>query len=110
MNIMRMLAAVGLALLILPACGDSGDSHPPDAGKLVVDYPLTGSVFPPEFVPPTFLWHDDTAGVVTWRVEFAFADGEPAIIRELDGPPPPTGEIDPAAVGENNVIYEGTDY
>jgi len=110
MNIMRMLPAVGLVLLVLTACGDSEDSPPPDTGELVVDYPLTGSVFPPEFVPPTFLWHDDTADVVTWRVEFAFADGERAVIRELDGPPPPTGEIDPAAVGENNVIYEGTDY
>ena len=26
---------------------------------LVVDYPLDGSVFPPEFVPPTFVWHDE---------------------------------------------------
>ena len=25
---------------------------------LTVDYPLDESVFPPEIVPPTFLWHD----------------------------------------------------
>ena len=34
------------------------------AAPVVVDYPLAGSVFPPDLVAPTFLWHDDTADAI----------------------------------------------
>src|SRR5581483_12247070 len=27
--------------------------------RLAIDYPLEGSLFPPEIMAPTFLWHDD---------------------------------------------------
>ena len=40
-------------------------------GRLAIDYPLTGSVFPPEFPPPTFLWRDTVPGVNVWIVEAA---------------------------------------
>ena len=31
------------------------ENHPT---SLTIDYPLNGSVFPPEITPPTFLWRD----------------------------------------------------
>ena len=43
-------------------------------GPLTIDYPLDESVFPPEIVPPTVLWHD-ASGADAWFVEVAFADG-----------------------------------
>jgi len=106
----RAVLAIGLAVLVTMACGDPGEVSKSGSAGLVIDYPLDGSVFPPEFVPPTFLWHDDTGGVVSWQVEFAFADGKPGLSRRVAGAPPPPGEIDPDAVGVNNDLYEGTEY
>jgi Flp pilus assembly protein TadD len=36
--------------------------------KLTVDYPLPGSIFPPEITPPTFLWHDSSTAS-HWVIE-----------------------------------------
>ena len=110
MSSMRAVLAFGLALLATMACGDSGSAPKADSAGLAIDYPLDGSVFPPEFVPPTFLWHDDTESAASWRIEFSFADGEPARSVVAEGAPPPKREIDPAAIGVNNELYEGTAY
>jgi len=81
------------------------------AAELIVDYPLDESVFPPEFLPPTFLWHDPEPRVDTWLIEIAFSDGSSKAITVLvPGAPPPKGEIDPEAIGKTNEVYEGTDY
>jgi len=78
---------------------------------LTVDYPLDESIFPPEFVPPTFLWHDEAEHADTWLVTVEFASGASDPLRILvPGDPPPKGEIDMEAISETNEIYEGTDY
>lgn len=65
--------------------------------KITVDYPLNGSVFPPEITPPTFLWHDSTDTAKRWVVEIAFA-GQPDRLRvETLGAPLQPGKIDPQA-------------
>jgi len=110
MKIGRTLLTCGLALLAAAACGDSPKEPPRTTTGLVIDYPRDGSVFPPEFVPPTFLWHDDTPGARHWRIEFAFADGGEKLSRTAEGTPPPPGEIDPQAIGVNNEVYKGTEY
>jgi tetratricopeptide (TPR) repeat protein len=47
--------------------------------SIEVQYPLDGTVFPPESIPPVFRWQDQEAGVDTWTIRLQFADrGEPA--------------------------------
>ncbi len=76
-------------------------------GDILIDYPLEGSVFPPDMVAPTFLWHDDGESSDAWLIEVQLADGQ--TIRVLSaGPPPPRGEIDPVALGPTNEVYEPT--
>jgi tetratricopeptide (TPR) repeat protein len=106
----RAVVVFGCVLLALTACGDSTEKASPESAGLVVDYPLDGSVFPPEFVPPTFLWHDLNEEAESWQVDIAFADGEPGLSIRVPGGPPPKGRIDPETIRENNEIYEGTEY
>ena len=42
--------------------------------RIKIDYPVTGSVFPPEITPPTFLWHDPNDAAKRWVIQIAFAD------------------------------------
>jgi len=82
-----------------------------DRAVLTIDYPLDESIFPPEFVPPTFLWHDGAGASDTWLVTIEFAEGATGALRILvPGAPPPKGEIDMEAISETNRIYEGTEY
>ena len=39
-----------------------------DYGALTIDYPLEGTVFPPEIVAPTFRWTDAESGSNAWLV------------------------------------------
>jgi tetratricopeptide (TPR) repeat protein len=41
---------------------------------LAVHYPLDGTVFPPEIVPPSFSWQDRSAATDTWLVLVQFSD------------------------------------
>lgn len=90
----------------LVAAARSGDV----AGDVTVDYPLDGSVFPPEILAPTFLWHDDSPGAEAWLVDIAFAEGDGHLYVLVPGEDPPRGEIDPRADSETNEIYEPTPY
>jgi len=76
------------AVLSVCACAQTG--------RIGIDYPLNGSVFPPEFPPPTFLWRDSVPGVTVWIVE---AGGNRA---RTAGPPMPLGRIDPRCVSPTN--------
>lgn len=68
--------------------------------KIIVDYPLDGSVFPPEITPPTFLWRDTNESAKHWVVEVSFA-GRPQTMRvEASGEHFQLGEIDPKAVSD----------
>jgi tetratricopeptide (TPR) repeat protein/Tol biopolymer transport system component len=43
--------------------------------RLVIEYPIEGTLFPPDIVSPTFRWKDDNAGTDLWLVLFEFQDG-----------------------------------
>ncbi len=107
---------VALATLLIAACGDPDTGSPGkpggagEVGELTVDYPLEGSVFPPDFTPPTFLWHDDAVGVDTWILTASFGEGREPIAIETTGPRPPRGKIDERALGDTNEIYRPTEY
>jgi tetratricopeptide (TPR) repeat protein len=70
-----------------------------------VDYPLEGSVFPPEFPPPTVLWRDASESATGWAIDVAFGEGAAPSLRATSGGEPlPVGEIDPRAVGPTNEL------
>src|ERR1035438_8830282 len=89
-------AVLSLALLaVVPA-----QQAPP----IVIDYPEEGSIFPPDFAPPTFLWRDSEVANTAWEIEIDFPDGQPAIRRNSRGEPMTIGEIDPRCVAESNEL------
>jgi tetratricopeptide (TPR) repeat protein len=75
---------------------------PESIKQIIIDYPSTQSVFPPDMAPPTFLWRDLAANSSTWRIEVAFADGAPGIQLSAKGEPMQLGELDPQCVSPTN--------
>jgi len=66
-----------------------------NVARLTIDYPLAGSIFPPEITPPTFLWHDSTTAS-HWAIEVSFA-GRPSIRVNAAGDFLQPGELDTRA-------------
>ena len=70
---------------------------------ITVDYPLPGSVFPPEILAPTFLLRDPAEGsVLWWRIAVEFSDRTPPIQVKSKGERMRIGEIDPRCVSDTN--------
>ena len=74
-------------------------SHPlaPASTKvqlIKVDYPPNGAIFPPEFVPPLFVWSDSSPSARFWRIRITFVRQSSAIQAESRGELPPIGPID----------------
>lgn len=78
--------------------------------RLTIDYPQDGSLFPPEMVPLTFLWHDSDAQADTWLFDIALAGGAKHLRVWVPGNPPEAGPIDPACISETNELYQPTEY
>lgn len=87
-----------------------GRPEGPAAAPIVVDYPLAGSVFPPDMVAPRFLWHDPAPEADLWLVDVALQDGRAHVSLLTEAPPPPRGEIDPRALGSTNEVYVPTPF
>jgi type IV pilus biogenesis/stability protein PilW len=68
---------------------------PNSAAALRIEYPLPGSLFPPDMVAPTFLFHDP-ADSGFWRVDVAVA-GEASVQTFLTDGRQPKPEFDPRA-------------
>ena len=108
---MKLLSAHVLLAGIIGAgsvflMGGAGQSRPAGTGpappasqsaKISIDYPLEGSVFPPEITPPTFLWRDASDSAKRWVVEVSFADDPSRIRVEAPGEHLQIGELDPQA-------------
>ena len=69
---------------------------------ITIDYPAEGSVFPPEFPAPTWLWRDASNQATFWEITIAFSDGSPAIREESAGERMRVGESDPRCVSATN--------
>ena len=83
------------------------DVPAPAVGSLApitVDYPLHGSIFPPEIAAPTFIWHDAAAAAARWRLEVVFAGSANTISEAAIGAPPSLGPIDPRCIGPTNEV------
>jgi Flp pilus assembly protein TadD len=64
---------------------------------ITIDYPLDGSVFPPEITPPTLLWRDDSGSAKRWVIEVSFSDRTGGIRVEASGYSLQLSEIDTRA-------------
>lgn len=71
---------------------------------ITVDYPLAGSIFPPEITLPTFIWRDASAEARVWRIDISFADGSAPLHINTDGPRIEVGEIDTRCIYKTNEL------
>ena len=98
-----LLAAIlGTGLLFLLAArrqAPGAEPRSPASGPaaISIDYPLDGSVFPPEITPPTFLWRDASGNVKRWLIEVSFANHMGEIRVEATGYSAQLSEIDTQA-------------
>jgi Flp pilus assembly protein TadD len=106
-----LFAGLAVACLFLPgrpgALRASGQSHAAPAApvaRILVDYPLDGSVFPPEITPPTFLWRDASETAKRWVVEVHFGDVRQVVRVEAAGEPFHVSEIDPAVGTDDKLL------
>jgi Flp pilus assembly protein TadD len=73
-----------------------------EPGSIAIDYPAQGSIFPPEFPAPTWLWRDAGDKATSWEINIAFLDGSPGIRAESAGERMRIGESDPRCVSPTN--------
>lgn len=67
-------------------------------------YPLEGTLFPPDFAPPTILWHDPDTLAVTWTVRVFLPDGIISHQVPLSAAAWNRGEIDTRCVSAANEL------
>jgi len=105
----RQSSGDSLHLKVLSAI--AGDSHAAvslprrasaDNASIAIDYPQDGSIFPPDIIPPTFIWRDADASAKSWHIAITFADGSKPMQVTSHGEPLQIGKIDPRCVSENN--------
>jgi tetratricopeptide (TPR) repeat protein/Tol biopolymer transport system component len=99
--------AMVLVFSILAVCqhsfvsADSNSSNS-ESRSITIDYPESGSIFPPDIMPPTFLWRDAETSDQTWRIDISFADGSESLHVDSKGNPMQIGKIDPRCVSNTN--------
>ena len=76
--------------------------------RITIDYPEEGSIFPPEIIPPTFIWRDAAPQATTWQIEVAFSDGSAGMQVRTPGERLRIGEIDPRCTANTNKLPELT--
>lgn len=59
---------------ILAAYQEDGDYN-----DITIEYPLDGTLFPPEMVPPLFRWADSAPSAKAWLVQFASSSEKPPL-------------------------------
>jgi Flp pilus assembly protein TadD len=69
---------------------------------ITIDYPVQGSVFPPEFPAPTLLWRDADEKAAAWEVKVVFSDGSPPLRAVSAGERMRIGDSDPRCVSPTN--------
>src|SRR5271165_6173862 len=82
------------AKVAIPVFVGASASNPSELTKITVDYPLEGSIFPPEITPPTFLWRDASDAAKHWVVEVSFGGHAKRIRLDIPGEHYQVGEVD----------------
>jgi len=112
-NRTRVALLIFLVILATLTVVDSGAAGQPKNGQVVpaahlpsitIDYPLDGSIFPPEITPPTFIWHDTAEKSTRWRIDIAFSDGSAGVHAQSAGERLAIGEIDQRCISSTNEL------
>ena len=74
--------------------------------RITTNYPVSGSVFPPDMAAPTFLWRSLDSRTVANRL--IFPDGSPLIAVESISEQMRISEIDPRRISPNYELLEVT--
>ena len=72
--------------------------------NITVDYPLNGSLFPPDMAAPTFQWRDPIVSALVWQIDVTFGDGSTALHMSSKGEGLKIGEIDQRCVSTSNKL------
>jgi Flp pilus assembly protein TadD len=75
---------------------------PRGPAKITIDYPGDGTIFPPEFPAPTFLWRDPDKNTTSWVIDVEFADGSAGLRAVSRGERMRLGEIDSRCASSAN--------
>ncbi len=81
-----------------------------DLAKVTIDYPLNKSIFPPDMVRPTFLWHDPANQADTWLIRITLGNDVPQTYVLSAGRPEKTGQIDPRCISPTNSLHKPSPY
>jgi Flp pilus assembly protein TadD len=79
-----------------------------EPGEIAIDYPLEGSVFPPEIVPPTFRFRDPDPENTRWLVHVDLSDGAGGIFVLSDADPARLPQVIDQRVVTNTNTYVPT--
>jgi tetratricopeptide (TPR) repeat protein len=97
------IVTVSVALVML--FGQSQKRPSSDSvGTIQIDYPMEGTVFPPEFPAPTWIWQDTAGDVTCWKINISCCDSSSCMHFYSSGEHIQIGEIDPRCVAETNKL------
>jgi FOG: TPR repeat len=77
---------------------DKNKSCAPDT----IDYPFEGSIFPPDIVAPTILWHGQPVDSGIWMMAISFDSSAACIYTLTDGRRIETNRLDSECIRDNN--------
>ena len=80
-----------------------------EVAQLTIDYPFNKSIFPPEIVAPTFLWHDPNENSDLGLIDISFQDS-PYHDYSFTPGKQAKSRIDPRTSNESNNHYKPSDY
>ena len=97
---------IGGAIIVVSGLVSVLAAHEPEA--ITIDYPLKGSIIPPDMSAPTFLWRDPASVSTSWTIDLVFSGGAPAMHLQSKGELMQVGEIDKRCISNTNKLPELT--
>jgi len=86
----------------------AGAEDTPEPGRVTVDVPAAGTIYPPDMAAPTFLWRDGSERAGLWRIEITYGHGVAPLRRNVKGERLRVGAIDPVCVSPQNELPQLT--
>ena len=97
------LIAGALTLSQAAGSGNAAAAPAPAAAEIKISYPESGSLFPPDILPPTFLWRDASPDAAEYQIEIQFGDGSRALRIRTHSEPLQVGEVDERCINAGGV-------
>jgi tetratricopeptide (TPR) repeat protein len=101
-----VICAIASAFIVVSGLVSVLAAHEPES--ILIDYPLKGSIFPPDMAAPTFLWRDLISASTSWQIDVTFASGAPPMRLTSKGELMQIGEIDKRCISNTNKLPELT--